>query len=232
MGKADRCAIVGCPNDRRHPEKYIIKDHIRSEEPPFIRFWTCKSSFYDIWTKLLDRKLSTTTSGPTPHESTFQVGKYTKVCSNHFKHGRPTRWDPHPTLYLKGYGVLVGELTKRNIEGLMNSTNDNQTAQFSVSHAPESRDNVFGRIPNNQQVGMTTCIPHSVQTLERTMIIPHFLGSYGGCKVPEIKVINTTIITLHEKPNAISEDPVHPQKLWETATKDSNMEPCEPKSQI
>ena len=27
-GKKDRCAVLGCNNDRLLPEKYIVKDHI------------------------------------------------------------------------------------------------------------------------------------------------------------------------------------------------------------
>ena len=34
---------------------------------------------------------------------TFQVGKYTKVCSNNFEYGRPVEAAPNPTLFLKGY---------------------------------------------------------------------------------------------------------------------------------
>ena len=28
MGKSDHCAVWGCDNDRRYPEKYVVKDHI------------------------------------------------------------------------------------------------------------------------------------------------------------------------------------------------------------
>ena len=27
MGKKDRCALFGCNNDHRFPEKYMVKDH-------------------------------------------------------------------------------------------------------------------------------------------------------------------------------------------------------------
>ena len=33
----------------------------------------------------------------------YSVNENTRICSNHFKFGRPTNVDPHPTLYLKGY---------------------------------------------------------------------------------------------------------------------------------
>ena len=28
MGKSDHCTVYGCNNDRRYPERYVIKDHI------------------------------------------------------------------------------------------------------------------------------------------------------------------------------------------------------------
>ena len=33
----------------------------------------------------------------------FKVTKFTKVCSNHFSAAKPTKQDPLPSLYLKGY---------------------------------------------------------------------------------------------------------------------------------
>ena len=37
-------------------------------------------------------------------KKTFQVSKYTKICSNHFEYGRPVEPAPDPTIFLKGYG--------------------------------------------------------------------------------------------------------------------------------
>ena len=34
---------------------------------------------------------------------TFEVSKYTKICSNHFEYGRLVETAPSPTLFLKGY---------------------------------------------------------------------------------------------------------------------------------
>ena len=37
MAKGDRCAVFGCNNDRRFPEKYVIKDHtgLLGENPTY-----------------------------------------------------------------------------------------------------------------------------------------------------------------------------------------------------
>ena len=92
MGKKDRCAVFGCSNDRRFPEKYVVKDHTSFfGGKPEVRFWSCKDPRqFSTWTRLLSRKR-------------FKVNKNTKVCSNHFQFGKPVDSHPHPTLFLKGY---------------------------------------------------------------------------------------------------------------------------------
>ena len=92
MGKKDRCAVFGCNNDRRFPDKYVVKDHTSFfGGKPEVRFWSCKDPRqFSTWTKLLSRKR-------------FKVNKNTKVCSNHFQFGKPVDSHPHPTLFLKGY---------------------------------------------------------------------------------------------------------------------------------
>ena len=75
MAKGDRCAVFGCNNDRRFPEKYVIKEHTGFfREKPYIRFWSCKDpnlKFKD-WTRRFHRK-------------NFKVNECIKVCSNHFE---------------------------------------------------------------------------------------------------------------------------------------------------
>ena len=51
------------------------------------------------WTKLVNR-VFVDSSGK---KKTFQVNKYTKICSNHFEYGRPVEAAPNPTPFLKGY---------------------------------------------------------------------------------------------------------------------------------
>ena len=61
--------------------------HVKSR----LKFHTCRNpKFYRKWTSLINRV-------------GFTVGSSTRVCSNHFEHGRPSLDKPHPTLYLKGY---------------------------------------------------------------------------------------------------------------------------------
>ena len=92
MGKKDRCAVFGCYNDRRFPDKYVVKDHTSFfGGKPEVRFWSCKDPRqFSTWTRLLSRKR-------------FKVNKNTKVCSNHFQFGKPVDSHPHPTLFLREY---------------------------------------------------------------------------------------------------------------------------------
>ncbi len=96
MAKGDHCAVYGCSNDRRYPEKQVIKPHVG-----ILRFYSPKTQ-KDIvkWRKLLNRK----------H---FKVTSNTKVCSNHFQAGYRSEECPNPTLYLKGYCPDKQKKTRR-----------------------------------------------------------------------------------------------------------------------
>ncbi len=96
MAKGDHCAVYGCSNDRRYPEKQVIKPHVG-----ILRFYSPKTQ-KDIvkWRKLLNRK----------H---FKVSSNTKVCSNHFQAGYRSEECPNPTLYLKGYCPDKQKKTRR-----------------------------------------------------------------------------------------------------------------------
>ena len=94
MGKKDRCSMFGCNNDRRFPDKYVVKDHTSFfGGKPQVRFWSGKDPRqFSTWIRLLSRKR-------------VKVNKNTKLCSNNFQFGKPVDSHPHPTymLLLKGY---------------------------------------------------------------------------------------------------------------------------------
>ncbi|XP_072014153.1 LOW QUALITY PROTEIN: uncharacterized protein [Amphiura filiformis] len=87
MGGSDHCAVWGCDNDRRYPERWIVKDHVKD-----LKFHSCQQKNQVKWTELL-------------HRSDFKVTSTTKVCSNHFQYAQPFKTDPNPSLFLKGYDV-------------------------------------------------------------------------------------------------------------------------------
>ena len=68
--------------------RYIYKGELKR-----VHFYRCpRPSLYSNWSQLINRK-------------DFKITKDTKVCSNHFKAGKPTKEDPIPSLYLKGYSL-------------------------------------------------------------------------------------------------------------------------------
>ena len=88
MGKGDHCAVFGCNNDRRYPEKQFVCSHVG-----LLRFYSpLNAKDKSKWQKLLNRK-------------DFKVTGSTKVCSNHFVSGYRSKDCPDPTIYLKGYEI-------------------------------------------------------------------------------------------------------------------------------
>ena len=47
---------------------------------------------------------------------TFQVGKYTKVCSNNFEYGRPVEAAPNPTLFSRVMTMMPTLVLKRKLQ--------------------------------------------------------------------------------------------------------------------
>ena len=83
MGRWDRCAMPGCGNIRRFPEKWVVMSHVLA-----LMFHHPKSDEVDDWKKLIGRQ-------------DFKVSTNTTICSNHFKLGKPYPASRLPTLYLK-----------------------------------------------------------------------------------------------------------------------------------
>ena len=97
MGKGDHCAVYGCNNDRRYPEKQKILSHVG-----VLRFYSPLSKKDKLmWEKLINRK-------------DFKMTMSTKVCSNHFSLGyRCKESCRSPTLYMKGYEEKPGSGNRR-----------------------------------------------------------------------------------------------------------------------
>ncbi len=76
--------------------RYIKLDHVS-----ILQFHSCTiEAKYKLWEKHIHRK-------------GFKVTKNTRVCSNHFVHGAPTKDSPDPVLYMKGYPFEIYQ--KHNI---------------------------------------------------------------------------------------------------------------------
>ena len=94
MPKGDHCAVFGCLNDRRYPEKQVVKPHVG-----VLGFYSpLNVKDASKWKKLMNR-----------HD--FKVKLSTKVCSNHLKTGYRSKDCPNPKLYMKGYDSPAKRVT-------------------------------------------------------------------------------------------------------------------------
>ena len=82
MGAKDHCAVPACSNDRRKPESYIIKPHVS-----ILKFHRPKLNECEAWNDAVRRKR-------------YVITGNSRICSNHFKNGAPTKTDSIPSLYL------------------------------------------------------------------------------------------------------------------------------------
>ena len=141
MGGGDCCAVYGCSNDKRKPDKATVMDHVGK-----LRWYGPKDQ-KDIlkWQKLLNRG------------GDFIVSMFTKVCSNHFAAGYRSDQCTTPTLYLKGYTHLQ-EIKKRKSpskrklvavssppppKGARNIKGDGSDNVNSVSVVEQHRDQIY-----------------------------------------------------------------------------------------
>ena len=86
MPGGNHCAVWGCDNDRRYPEKQKILPHVG-----LLRFYSPKNKKEVLlWARAINR-------------AQFKVTTSTKVCANHFVQGYRTPQCPTPNLYMKGY---------------------------------------------------------------------------------------------------------------------------------
>ena len=86
MPGGDHCAVWGCDNDRRYPQKQTILPHVG-----ILRFFSPKNK-QDVlsWSRTINR-------------DKFKVTMSTKVGSNHFVQGYRNSQCRTPTLFMKGY---------------------------------------------------------------------------------------------------------------------------------
>ncbi|XP_066288831.1 uncharacterized protein [Branchiostoma lanceolatum] len=132
MGKGDRCAVFGCNNDRRYPEKLLIKDHVTT-----IKWHYCPPKSRRIWTKLLNRE-------------GFEVTSNTRICSNHFVLGGPHGQHPHPCLYMRGPDTSTHSLEIQEIISGAEPTSTTTTRGGQVKRAKhETRASKVAKISSD-----------------------------------------------------------------------------------
>ena len=93
-----------------YSDRYVIKPHISKWDQSLqMCFFSPKNeNEVKTWTRVF-----VDSSGK---KKTFQVSKYTQICSNHFEYGRPVEAAPNPTLFLKGYDDDAKVGVKRKVQ--------------------------------------------------------------------------------------------------------------------
>ena len=83
----------------------VIKPHVH-----YIKWHQPQKKHFKLWERLINRK-------------NFKVTANTRVCSNHFVHGRPLGEHPHPELWLRGYETDK-ETNNHEVRRIIESWND------------------------------------------------------------------------------------------------------------
>ena len=99
MGKNDRCCIDPCDNDKHHPDKIKKRSHVAAMK--WYHFPKNKERRQE-WIAMISKG-----------RENFHPGKWTYVCSNHFRDGEPTTRYPNPSLFLTRNNELQATLKKR-----------------------------------------------------------------------------------------------------------------------
>ena len=84
----DKCVIGCCDNNKRYPDRMFLHSNVASG----------KLVFYEIPVNEVGQKawIYAVSKGI----EAFDPPKNFKVCSNHFIDGKPTQYNPDPTLFL------------------------------------------------------------------------------------------------------------------------------------
>ena len=142
MGGGDHCAVFGCDNDRRYPERQIKLGHVG-----ILRFHSPKNKKeMAAWERNINRM-------------NFKVKYSTRVCSNHFVAGYKSDLCWKPTLHMKGYPDNNNIKKTRHSPKRRTTTNERQTSN-------QEESEVEGEPPAKKQV---TSVDYDLDCNESTM---------------------------------------------------------------
>ncbi|CAC5411920.1 unnamed protein product [Mytilus coruscus] len=95
MGKGDRCSIGICNNDRRYPDKIVIRSHVTNFQ---FNGLPKDEKLRQIWHSKIHQG-----------KKDYTENKNAKVCSNHFEDGERTFRCSFPTLFLANKLSVINE---------------------------------------------------------------------------------------------------------------------------
>ena len=172
MPKGDHCAVFGCSNDRRYPEKQVVKSHVG-----VLRFHSpINVQEASKWEKLINRR-------------DFKVKLSTKVCSNHFKAGYRSKECPNPTLFLKGYSEdnvkrrasptkrlpVPSKAKKRRLQSAQPSVSEN------VTFEQEPKDFFTGKEPRDEDEPLNKNLNETDEKVQRRKLFINQATCHSNC---------------------------------------------------
>ena len=109
----------GCNNDRRYPDRYVIRSHVKD-----LQFHRVPSDIEKkhIWEKQISKG-----------REDFNIGNSMRICSNHFVDAQPTHANPNPTLYLTESDTKKKSPVKRKARTKVNPTPGKRTSTETAS---------------------------------------------------------------------------------------------------
>ena len=131
MGKHDRCCVGGCNNDRRYPDRYVIRSHVKDLQFHKVPTDAVKKQ---IWEKQISKG-----------REDFKIGSSMKICSNHFVDAQPTHSNPNPTLYLVISDTKKKSPVKRKARTKINPTPDKRKSTETTSCSKEQEPQLLTR---------------------------------------------------------------------------------------
>ena len=101
----------GCNNDRRNPDRYVIRSHVKD-----LQFHKVPSDSEKkhIWEKQISEG-----------REEFNIGNSMRICLNHFVDAQPTNANPNPTLYLTESDTQKESPVMRKARTKVNPTHSN-----------------------------------------------------------------------------------------------------------
>ena len=87
MVRSDRYCVGPCDNDKRYPDKLVVKENVSNLK--WHRFPTADEQKKQVWTALVNKGRV----GFVPSEGS-------RICLNHFPDGKHTNRHPNPTLWM------------------------------------------------------------------------------------------------------------------------------------
>ena len=124
MGGGDRCSVGVCNNDRRYPEKIIVRSHVSNFQ------------FHGL---PKDQKLRQNCHG----RQNYVESAYVKICSNHFEDGERTFRCSVRTLLLTKSDVKTQQSPHKRCKTLRTPENNGKKERKVVKSETSSYDQTF-----------------------------------------------------------------------------------------